>query len=310
MLLSSLPQLLERARSAIASASATHGGTEMTRVLKGAAICGCVLAAFITVLALFDPSSAVRRFACDYTRKLDARLHVLRKEPGGARVLAMQIVLVAVVLVVAAQLGKPSLLVFAAAVAAAPSLYLDGAVAKRRATIEGQVHGFALNLASTMRTTANIGDSIRVASKIAGGPLGEEVEVLLAQMGFGSSLDDALEDLARRGNVLALDVLVTALLMARKTGGDVPLLMETTAASLREIHRLEALAAKLMTEPKRAFAMMALAPPLGFFGMKHLLPMVFDRFLDTENGHRVLLICIIGYVVCLLMGWKFVKVAI
>ena len=308
MLLSSLPQLLERARSAVASA--TNGGSETTHVLKVAAIGGCVLTAFVTVLALLDPSSAVRRSASDYVRKLDERLHVLRKEPRGARVLAMQMVLIALVIVVAAQLGKPVLLILAAVVAAAPPLYLDGAVAKRRATIEGQVHGFALNLSSTMRTTANIGDSIRVASKIAGGPLGEEVEVLLAQMGFGSSLDDALEDLARRGNVLALDVLVTALLMARKTGGDVPMLMETTAASLREIHRLEALAAKLMTEPKRAFAMMALAPPLGFFGMKQLLPMIFDRFVDTENGHRVLLICIIGYVVCLLMGWKFVKVAI
>jgi len=286
----------------VPEASAAH--------VKAAALGAVFLLLFFVVLAGLDPTSAVRKSANEHAARLDERLHVLRKERSGARIAALQAVAVLGVIALGVQLGKPALGLLAFLIAVGPSIYLEAAVKARRRALETQVHGFALNLANAMRTTANIGDSIRIASQLTGGPLGQEIEVMLAQMSVGGSLEEALEDLAKRVNAQALDVLVTALVIGRKTGGDLPRLMEGTAASLREIHRLEAFAAKVMSDPRRSFAMMAAAPPLGFLGVKRLLAMVVDPFLATPQGQQAIASCCVAYVVCLLAGWSFVKVDI
>ena len=306
--LSSAPRFVARGYAALESGVLALRGGGSLGTLKVAAIGAVFLGGALFVLACLDPTSMVRRSTDDYARGLDDRLRVLRKKPHGARIAALQAVAMLGVVAVAVQLAKPQVALLAVLVAAGPSVYLKVAVVRRRAAIEESVHGFALNLANAMRTTGNIGDSIRTASKITGGPLGEEIEQMLAQMRLGGSLEDALEDLAKRGNALALDVLVSALLIGRKTGGDLPQLMEATASSLREIHRLEAMAAKMMADPKHSFLMMASSIPLGFFGLKLLMPMVVDPFLATPKGQSVLVTCVIAFAFAALAGWKIVKV--
>ena len=71
-------------------------------------------------------------------------------------------------------------------------------------------------------------------------PLKEEVELATKEMRVGSSLDQALLNMAGRVGSRQLDSALSAVLIGRQIGGDLPHILETTASTLREMARLEA----------------------------------------------------------------------
>ena len=276
--------------------------------LKSAAIVLAFATGLLVVRAAVDPRSVLRDRLFRYAARLDDELATLRRARKGNAIAALQVVAIATATALAIALHLWQFLLVGMACALGPPLWLDALVAQRNRVLQDQVNGFALSLSSAMRTTANITDALRIASRVTGGPLGEEIEIMLAQMSLGASLDDTLEDLALRAPVPAIEVLTMALLIGRKTGGDLPRLMETTATSLREIQKLEAVSVKALSDSKRGFIMLAATVPAGFFGFKLLMPMVVNPFLASPGGQQAIVYSIAAYALCLMLGWKMVQV--
>lgn len=134
--------------------------------------------------------------------------------------------------------------VIAAAVLAALSLVMPGIWIERQrrervVAIERQVDSFLTKMANALRVTPSIGDALRWLEAAIEAPLKDEVARTNRDVRLGQSLDGALLSLGERSGSSTLSAAITAMLIARRTGGDLARNLDAMAASLREMGRLE-----------------------------------------------------------------------
>ncbi|MGH2769865.1 MAG: type II secretion system F family protein, partial [Actinomycetota bacterium] len=110
-----------------------------------------------------------------------------------------------------------------------------------------------------------IGALKMVASEIAA-PLGEAVALVVREVEFGTSLEQALEDLALRAEGREIRLWVTAMLVHRQTGGDLARLLDAVADRLRQADQLRRELRALSAQGRLSGLVMALAP-LAFFAL-------------------------------------------
>jgi tight adherence protein B len=134
--------------------------------------------------------------------------------------------------------GAPLGAVVVLATIVLPSFLIERHRRKRVATIERQVDGFLTKMANALRVTSSIGDALRWLETALEGPLLEEVARTNRDMRLGQPLDGALLDLGQRAGSPTLAASITAMLIARRTGGDLARNLDAMAASLREMGRL------------------------------------------------------------------------
>jgi tight adherence protein B len=256
------------------------------------------------------PRGTIRRFAAGYVAKIDAQQKSMFQNPSGTKIGWTQVAIIFVLFAVYGVLPEDFLFLVAVGVAIGPPLSIRAELAKRRAKIDDQAHGFALALANALKATASIGDAMRGATDVTAAPLKQELQTVLRQVGVGSTMEEALLALSTRVQSTALDVVVSALLIGRQTGGDLPRILEGTAGSLRDLKRLEALTDKVTRSAKQSLAVSAAVTA----GIAIMLPRMFPGFLDplrtTLKGQIYAGQMIAVYLLALYLGYRFTRKSI
>jgi tight adherence protein B len=269
-----------------------------------------VAAFFIVERAIQDPRGTIRRVVSGYVAKLDAQQRWMFRPKTGAKIAWMQAAGVLAILLVYGACPLDALFALAALVLIVPPLLVSRGVATRRAKIDEQAHGFALALASSLKATSSIGDALKSATAVTAKPLRDELETVLRQMHVGSTLEEALLALSSRVQSSALDVIVSALLIGRQTGGDLPRILESTAASLRELKRLEEHTDKVTRSAKQSLGVSALVT----FGLALALPRLFPGFLEplrsTVKGQLICAQMAFVYLFALYLGYRITRKSI
>jgi tight adherence protein B len=256
------------------------------------------------------PRGAIRRFAAGYVARIDAAQKSMFQNPSGTKIAWTQAAIIFVLFAIYGVLPEDLLFLVAAGVAILPPLSIRAEVAKRRAKIDDQANGFALALANALKATASIGDAMRGATDVTASPLKQELQVVLRQVGVGSTMEEALLALSTRVQSTALDVVVSALLIGRQTGGDLPRILEGTAGSLRDLKRLEGLTDKVTRSAKQSLAVSATVTA----GIAIMLPRMFPGFLDplrtTVKGQIYAGQMIAVYLLACYLGYRFTRKSI
>jgi tight adherence protein B len=256
------------------------------------------------------PRGTIRRLAAGYVANIDAQQKSMFQNPTGAKIGWTQVAIIFVLFAVYGVLPEDFLFLVAAGVAIAPPISIRAEVKKRRAKIDDQAHGFALALANALKATASIGDAMRGATDVTPAPLKQELQTVLRQVGVGSTMEEALLALSTRVQSTALDVVVSALLIGRQTGGDLPRILEGTASSLRDLKRLEGLTDKVTRSAKQSLAVSATVTA----GIAIMLPRMFPGFLDplrtTLKGQIYAGQMIAVYLLALYLGHRFTRKSI
>ncbi len=256
------------------------------------------------------PRGAIRRFAAGYVAKIDAQQKSMFQNPSGAKIGWTQLAIIFALCAVYGVVPEDFLFLIAVGVAIFPPLSIRWDLAKRRAKIDDQANGFALALANALKATASIGDAMRGATDVTAAPLKQELQVVLRQVGVGSTMEEALLALSTRVQSTALDVVVSALLIGRQTGGDLPRILEGTAGSLRDLKRLEGLTDKVSRSAKQSLAVSAAVTA----GIAIMLPRMFPGFLDplrnTIKGQIYAGQMIAVYLLALYLGYRFTRKSI
>ena len=179
---------------------------------------------------------------------------------------------------IAAMKGVPVGMVIAFAALALPSVVIERCRRERGVAIERQVDGFLTKMANALRVTSSIGDALRWLEGALEAPLREEIERTNRDMRLGQPLDGALLDLGQRAGSATLAASITAMLIARRTGGDLARNLDAMAASLREMGRLERVLQAKTAEGRVQLWVLGSVP----FGMAALLdtfsPGYFEPF--------------------------------
>lgn len=215
-------------------------------------------------LAIFlignDPSSVVNRYWALYCATLERKLHNMFLTTRGAHIAVGQ--LVALTLVSALGLSFSVRYWYAALplIAVGPAFYIERMRRERLQRIESKVDSFILTLANALKSTPSIGNALAYAEGLVSAPMDQELGLTLKEMRVGTTIDQALLNMAARVRSPQLDAALAGILIGRQVGGDLPRILETTAETLREIARLQGVVKAKTAEGKAQIYVLAMFP--------------------------------------------------
>jgi tight adherence protein B len=123
-------------------------------------------------------------------------------------------------------------------------------------------------------------------------PIKEELELTMKENQLGVPLDQALLNMARRVGSRAFSGALTTVLIGRQTGGDLPKILETSRATLREMARLEGVVRTKTAEGKAQAWVLGVIPPLLVALLNWMDPRVAPAALHDLIGYIIVTIAV------------------
>jgi tight adherence protein B len=279
--------------------------TEVLRAfaLIMAAIGSSLLFSVLVVL----PTSPFRSNAQRYVANLDAQLRFVRSSFSGARILGWQVAGFLFV-AVAGYLLSSLLYTLELGVIFGPYLQMRQLRERRVVRLEQQLDGWLLILANALKAVPSIGDALASSQALTHAPISEELDMMLKEYRLGTPLDQALHNMSERVKSRVITTALTMLQVARRAGGDLPSTLETAAASLRELARLEAVVRTKTADGRNQSFVVGSLPAvvlvLLYFSHRDLLLPLFQSF----QGNVVLGIAIALWFGAIGASMKILKV--
>lgn len=163
---------------------------------------------------------------------------------------------------------------------------------RRLTTIEGQLPDAMLMLAGTARAGLSLQSAMRQVSQELPNPLAQEFGLIQREQRLGVSLDDSLENLARRVPLPAVNLMVSAMRIANETGGGVAETLERGAHTLRSQHAMELKIRALTSQGKLQAWVVGLLPVLLFYILAKMEPQAMSVLWTTRMGWAVIAVVI------------------
>lgn len=281
-------------------------------VAMGLGLVGLVTMTWLSVVSFFfaKPDQSGRQWLRRYCAGLDQKLRFLRWRYPGLRVLQGQGAVCVLLLLGAFATGDFIVLALVPVVALAPKVQLDRLVAKRITEVEAQIEPWLNAVANALKASASLGEAIAASASLLPAPMRDEIELLQREYELGSSLDQALAQMADRIGSKTLSGAVLALQVARNSGGNLPEMLENAASALRELARLEGVLRTKTAEGKaQAFVIGAIPVPMvaGIHSMDHQF---FTPLVATFTGNLVIGAAVGLWAIAILLASKILAVDI
>ncbi len=184
-----------------------------------------------------------------------------------------------------------------------PAFYVKFVQQRRVSQIEKQLIDFLPMLASSLRAGFAFQQGVESAVEQLRAPISEELALLLNDVNLGATMQDALLDMGRRVGSPDLDMVVTAVLVQRTTGGNLSEILDHVAETLRERERIRGEIMTFTAQQRLAGAILSVWP----IGIAALLLVIMPEQwskLFTDTLGRVLLSVALGLQ---LLGFIFIR---
>jgi tight adherence protein B len=243
-------------------------------------------AVFLLVVVAGVPDSSLSRLFKRYTKYLDGSLRLLDLSTSGRTILWVQIALVVAVCAVEAGMrdAPPFGYVMLPLVAVGPIAFLAEGRRRRSKAIEEQVDGFLLTFSNALRSVPSPSAALQSVVPFVPFPFRQELERVVKEMRVGSTLDQALVNMSARVGSAQLDTALSSVLVGLQVGGNLPLVLESTASAIREMRRLENVVRAKTGEARAQLWVLGLFPVALVAGFGEVSPGFFLPLENTAQG--------------------------
>jgi tight adherence protein B len=262
----------------------------------------------VALASLIAADGLGRRAFRRYAAGLDRQVRFCFLATSGRELATQQGVALGLVLLGALLLPDARWTYAIALIVAGPRLYLFLERRRRLKRIDEQIDGWLLMLANMLRATGSLAEAVQSTGDLIRAPLKQELDLVAKELKLGRPLDDALRAMAERIRLPNLSTVVTMILVARSTGGELPQLLETTAASLREMARLEGVLRSQTAQGKLQLAVLVLGPIAVVWGLRQVEPTYFDPLVDNVIGWFILGAAIALWIGSIVMARRILNV--
>jgi tight adherence protein B len=174
-------------------------------------------------------------------------------------------------------------------IAAGPAVWIEKMRRERLDSIEEQLDTFILALANALKTTPSIGAALDSVIPVIDEPMRSEVDLAVKEMRVGSTLDQSLLHMAARVGSRQLDSSLSAVLIGRQVGGNLPKILETTAMTLREMRRLEGVIRTKTAEGRMQIWVIGFMPFVFMVVLNSFWPGYFDVLTKSFAGYVIII---------------------
>ena len=267
-----------------------------------------MLAALTIVIG--DAEGMPRRLWARYVVFLERKLRLMFIWTPGNQIAGGQAAGIIVLLALGILIDLPFWWAFALLVAVGPAVYIERLIRQRIEQIEAQLDGFLMALANALKATPSLGDAFSSVQRLIPPPLQQEVELAVKEMRVGSTLDQAMLFMAGRIGSRQVDSALSALLIGRQIGGNLPKILDTTASSLREMARLEGVVRTKTAEGKAQLWVLAVFPMVLMIAFNSVKEGYFDPLTQSVTGYVVIVVALIFWIASLVTARRILDVDI
>ena len=265
--------------------------------------------ACIALIAL-DPKSSVRVRFAEYEAKLDAEVRFQLWKTSGKQIARGQLIGVAALPLVSLLLDDWFFLVLALPIAVLPSIYMQSKHEERVRHLEAMLDSWLLMLANALKASPSLGEALASSAKLMRPPFGEELDLVLKEMKLGTPLDQAMLNMSTRIKSRVISSSLATVLVGRQTGGDLPKILEQSAATLREMARLEGVVRTKTAEGKMQAIVLASIP----FALLAMIHYVDNNWLvplfNTVTGNIIVVVATALWAAAIFLARKILAVDI
>ena len=175
--------------------------------------------------------------------------------------------------------------------------------ARRRAKFNEQLPEALATMSNALRAGFSISQAFDSVVEQGEKPMCEEFAILQQQLRIGMSFEDALESMAGRVGSDDLTLVTTAILISRKTGGNVTEIFDKISETIRGRMKIER-KVKTLTAQGRMQGIVVSAMPV-FLGivMTVLKPEMMLPFLFSMTG----LVSVVAMIILITIGWLIIR---
>ncbi len=141
-----------------------------------------------------------------------------------------------------------------------PRLLLSRARRKRLEKVEGQLPNAVMGMAKSLRVGTGLLQALAYAAKETSAPLGPELQRTLRELQLGAEAEAVFGALSARVGSPDLDIVVTAILIQRGSGGNLSEILLNVTNTIRERAKIQAEVRVLTAEQRISANLMALVP--------------------------------------------------
>lgn len=263
-----------------------------------------------TWTAISNTGGALWRYWSRYISFLERKLRMQFIWTKGSHIAIGQIVALFVLAFVHVLVEVPFVWAVVLVILVGPAVYVERLRRERVEQLEKQLDGFITALANALKTTPSIGAAFASVVLVVQDPIRQEIELALKEMKVGSTLDQALLHMAGRIESRQFDTALSAVLIGRQVGGNLPKVLETTASTLREMSRLEGVVRTKTAEGKMQLWVLALLPVGLVWGLGQVWKGYFNVLLESAAGYVVIFVCATAWISAIVLARKILNVDI
>ncbi len=175
----------------------------------------------------------------------------------------------------------------------APAFYVKLARRRRLAQIERQLVELLPLLASSLRAGFALQQAMEGAAQQIGPPLADELTLLLRDVNLGATMQSALQEMSEKVCSPDLDIIVTAILVQRMTGGNLAEVLDHGAETLRERERIRGEILTFTSQQRLTGTVLSVYPIVVGLILLALMPAQWSK-LFTEGVGQVQLIAAVS----------------
>jgi tight adherence protein B len=189
-----------------------------------------------------------------------------------------------------------------------PVLIVKRMEAVRRQKFSSQLVDGLMILTSSLKAGLSLPQAFEALVEEMPAPISQEFSLVLRQIQMGVSLEQAIYTLKKRMRIDELDLVVTAIMIARETGGNLTEIFAQVAYTIQERNKLFGKVNALCVQAKLQGAIMSLLPVCFGLFVYRINPHFFDIFIKDAFGRFLLGYAIVSQILGVFFIRKFSKV--
>lgn len=189
-------------------------------------------------------------------------------------------------------------------------LYFPWARAKLRKDFDEKFPMALDQIVSATRAGLNLAQAMEDVSRLAPAPIDGELQKIVRENRMGSDMATALSSARQRLKSHTFDLVVSALLVNMRQGGDLPKALERMSQALKEIWRLEQKIFTASAEARKGAQVMSVMPVVIFFMVASMQPEMIDQLTGSLMGFGILAIAALLYGLGMMWMFKIIRVEV
>lgn len=188
-----------------------------------------------------------------------------------------------------------------------PKMYVSGLISRRKDKFNDQLVDALMIMSSSFRGGLSLVQAIEAVVEEMPDPIRREFGIVLGENKMGVPLEESFSRLQERMPSIALQQMITAILLARETGGNLPAIFSRIVGTIRERRKVEQNLQTLTIQGKIQAVVMTGLPVLFVITVSASNPRFFDIMLKLPDGRQLLMLCAFLWVTGAFFIWKISK---